>query len=115
VFITREGAIMRYMKKQLGSYKWIYDLPNWSLLDAKDLAGIFNYKHSKAVVSSVDKGVLPKADKKTLGNRKHKLFWTVATIKKEIIIREKADQDRLLELQNKSIDIQNKIMELQNV
>ena len=106
---------MRYLKKQLGSYKWIYDLQNWSLLDAKDLAGIFNYKHAKAVVSSVDKGVLPKADKKTLSNGKSKLFWTVATIKKEIIIREKADQDRLLELQNKAIDIQNEIMGLQNV
>ena len=106
---------MRYMKKQLGSYKWIYDLPNWSLLDAKDLSGIFNYKHSKVVVSAVDKGVLPQADKKTLGNGKYKLFWTVATIKKEIIIREKADQDRLLELQNKSINIQNEIMDLQNV
>jgi hypothetical protein len=106
---------MRYMKKQLGSYKWIYDLKDWSLLDAKDVAIIFNYKHSKAAVSAADKGVIPKADKKTLSNGKHKLFWSVAIIKNEITTRKKADQNRLLELQNKAIKIQNEIMELQNV
>ena len=106
---------MRYQKKQLGSYKWIYELKNWSLLDAKDLAGIFNYKDSKAIVSAAYKGVFPKPDKTRSSNGRVKLFWTVETVKKEILIREKADQDRLVELQNKAIDIQNKIMELQNV
>ena len=106
---------MRYMKKQLGSYKWIYDLPNWSVLNAKDLAGIFNYKNAKAVISASNKESLPKANKKTLSNGKYKFYWTVESIKKEITTREKADQNKLLELQNKAIDIHNKIMELQNV
>ena len=106
---------MRYYKKQLGSYKWIYELQNWSLLDAKDLAVIFNYKNPRAIRNYVYRGVFPKADKTTSSYGKIKFFWTVATIKKEILIREKADQDRLFELQNKAIDIQNEIMDLQNV
>ena len=73
--------------KPISDYSWIGSLPDWSNLVPNDVLKIFGYVTVQSLSSAVSRGLFPKPDvviKITGKKGRPRIFWTVATIKKEI-------------------------------
>ena len=79
---------------KIEDYSWLNNLPNWSLLSAKDVNKIFGYKLRTSIATAVHRNIFPKPDKHIpLPKGKTRAFWTVATIKKEIVRRKTMEKE----------------------
>ena len=78
---------------KIEDYSWLNNLPNWSLLSAKDVNKIFGYKLRTSIATAVHRNIFPKPDKQiSLKTGKKRSFWTVSTIRNEIIRRKKMEK-----------------------
>ena len=81
---------------KIEDYSWLNNLPNWSLLSAKDVNKIFGYKLRTSIATAAHRNIFPKPDKHIpLPKGKTRAFWTVATIKKEINRRLKMEKENV--------------------
>ena len=79
---------------KIEDYSWLNNLPNWSLLSAKDVNKIFGYKLRTSIATAAHRNIFPKPDKHIpLPKGKARAFWTVATIKKEIVRRKTMEKE----------------------
>ena len=66
------------------NYEWLNNLKNWTLLSARDVKDLFNYKNVSSVKTAVLRNQFPKPKKIIISNGKERNFWTVEIIKTEI-------------------------------
>lgn len=85
---------MSNIHNKIQDYSWLDNLPNWALLSAKDVNKIFGYKLRTSIATASFRNIFPKPDKHIpLPKGKARAFWTVATIKKEIIRRKTMEKE----------------------
>lgn len=80
------------------NYSWLNDLPDWANLKTNDLLKIFGYSSQQSLSCAVSRGIFPKPDIEIkVPNKKGmpRVFWTVATIKKEIVRRKNLEKENV--------------------
>ena len=79
---------------KINDYSWLNNLPEWSLLATKDINKIFGYKLKDSIITATHRNIFPEPDKRIPSSKgKARVFWTVATIKKEIIRRKTMEKE----------------------